>query len=186
MRKLAVCLFVSAFAASTAFGGTVAFDFVSGDADTGVYDVSIDTADYQAFDAAGLLIGAVTPGLTLGFALDPGFVAACTQPPADPAPYMVYDQVGGSDMFAGGFNGNNDWAAPLLVGTLTVSGLAAAGPGWLVQVNSGYETATWGIYPPLSSISSGGGVEGLEGSIPEPATLMLLGLGGLAMLRRRK
>ena len=179
MKRMAACLVVSGFAASSAMGGTVRFDLVVKDLNIHVYDVSIASTEFETFNSADLLIGSDKP-LGLTFVYDQAFFDSAAPPPADPMGFGVYP----ADSFQGGFNASG-WMAPLLIGQLTVD-TGGSREANVIQVSNAYENELLGTG--LSQVLSGVVPEPLEGmiKIPEPATLMLLGFGGLAVLRRRR
>ncbi|MHC5111586.1 MAG: PEP-CTERM sorting domain-containing protein [Planctomycetota bacterium] len=180
MKKCLGAMLVVAFASASTFAGTVSFSPASADALPGdqlTMDLSVSSDALGNWDAISLLMGsndleikdfAFSTEMTDNQAFDP-FVT----------PGGLYN----SDLLAGIFLLTATDNA--LVGTLTVTvpqGLAEG--SYDVVVDSAFDGD-------LSNIAAGISQEGLFGTatinvVPEPATLGLLSLGGLAMLRRRK
>ena len=195
MKKVLASLAVMGFLAANAFGGTVFFeDMVAGDGDStvhvlagtpAVFNVGVADTEASTFQAVTMIMGS-RDGLPLAFEYDPGWVATTTSVPSPPSEWFVYAIAGGSDIFGGG-NNTGGWTAPLLVGTLTVDTTGLADGEYIVQVDPAYEAQ---LMTPLSEVLTPAGSEGISGLgtivIPEPAALALLGIGGLAALRRRR
>jgi len=148
----------------------------------GKFDVTFTVQSLSAFKNADALIGsAALPGgasrftFTYSTEWNNAFVNKTT-----PAPFGMYNQ----DIFVGG---NTPTVAAgyasLLVGTLTIdtTGLPP-NTNYALEINPN-------VFP--SVLGNSPNSEPLAGStilhvIPEPASLMLVGLGAAAMLRRRR
>jgi hypothetical protein len=128
------------------------------------FDVWVTATSFATFDAVDLLMGSETD-MELSFVYAQSFLDTCTLPPPTPIEWDVYAIVGGGDVFAGGFNADGDWSAPLLVGTLTVDVSGLSGPA-IIQVDAAWERNIVGSG--LSSVWFGGVSEDLFGSVLVP------------------
>ena len=199
MRTGAVSILVIAFAATSAFGGMVTLGPGSQDVPLGndaVFEVSIASTSAAAFEAVGLLIGSLDSDVGLSFVYDGAYAASATSLPT-PAMMGVYGMFGGVDLGVGGNNAiTPGWSAPLIVGTLTVdTSSLALGDTREIQVDANWELAN-AAYAFSFALPFGGtpfvdeeplsGGSGKFTMVPEPATLALMALGGIAVLRRRR
>jgi hypothetical protein len=189
MRKVAAGLVCLAFA-SSAFAGTVTFVSTTGgqvnEGDDAVFEVFVQSSSLASFDTVFMVVGS-DEGLPLNFQFAQSFLNLTTLVPADPTSFGVYpsDSAFGGNRFA-----NPAFTAPLLVGTLTVD-TTGLGLGAVRDVFVSAERETEMIGSPLSLVASGAVQDPLSGTgqftiVPEPATMMMLGLGGLAAAYRRR
>lgn len=192
MRKVAASLVVLGFA-SSAWAGSVGFggspqNILVDSGVPAVFEVSVSATDLAEFDSISLLIGS-DDGLTISagnWTYDPAFVARLSGAPTPPGAFGVFPadlNVGGSDFSAPLF------AAPLVIGTLSIPTQGLAEGTYEVFVNSSVEEGLLGFA--LSVAAAGFTQEGLAGVgtvniVPEPATLVMLGMGGLAAAYRRR
>lgn len=197
MKKVLGILTVVTFVASSAFGATVTFtsndgvgeDYVLLD-EQAVFSVDIalepsPPGPLSSFDAANILIGS-HDGLDMDwgapldatvFVYTPEWIAANAFPPTVNHA-MMYPQ----DVFVGGYLSAPS-SDPWTVGTLTLGTTGLPIGDYGIVVDGGTDG--------LSGLYLGAAKDTLMGSAtvhvtPEPAALVLLGIGGLAALRRRR
>ncbi len=204
MRKVAASLVCLAFAVSTASAGTVSWTPGAGQeggvtpGTVATFDLRVSSSDQEQFDTISLLIATDADINSLwGFAYDPTFYDESgnvedlvTQPAPPPTRLFVF----GSDLNIGGNRfASPAFTAPLIVGQLSFDTSGRMdGDSIDFGVSSAAEIANPNLGFSLSGLAIGGGAaELIEGGgtlniVPEPATLALLGIGGIAMALRRR
>jgi len=192
MRKAVLTLAGIAMLNASAFAGTVGFSgsgasVVEGSGDVVQMDISVASTSLDPFDTVSLLLGSDS-ALNWTISYDQGFIDSATFAPAAPAAFGVFT----TDANFGGNNFGAGWSAPLLVATVAIDTTGLAVGDYDVFVSSGREANAIGSA--LSTIAAGFnsdttegvGMFSVVGVVPEPATLALLAIGGLATAMRRR
>ncbi len=183
MKKLAAVLLV-VFATSNVLAGTVTFTPLTStsvlEGETIRFEIGVEPTGFDSFNLVGITTGS-DDGLqimSLDFSQEWADAQAFPPPiPAEPAGSYA------SDLFFGGFLSTP--APSFTIGTLTVGTTGLATGDYQILVDGDADVG-------LSFIALDAAEELLFGSagvtvlVPEPATLALLGLGGIAVLRRRR
>lgn len=192
MRKLAAILAAVGLSATSALGATVTFAPNPAGSDT-VLDTALPATvnfdliigDIPAINGAngGLLsvdvvVGSEGPLTLTGFTYNPAFVAGALLPPPAAAPLGIY----GVDLYFGGAQipATRPGGPSYTLGTLAV-GVPAGTPmgDYTIKVDSLFDQ-----FSSVNGTDNLGGV-GTVHVVPEPATLGLLALGALGLIRRR-
>ena len=185
MKKLVGVAALALFIAVPAYGGIATFGDVQNDVLAGtdaILNVTIAVETLAAFDGVDCIVGWHEAG-DLTFEYHPDFIAATMiqLPPAydEHAYYMNDAKLGGTQ-----FGAPISDTTPILMGTVTLETDGLAVGNYIVEINYAED----GNY---SKLGLAGVTEELNGSgyvrvVPEPASLMLLGLGAAVGLRRRR
>jgi hypothetical protein len=191
MKNLMAMATAVLLTASTVFGGSATFVATSPGSDTvllnsgtpATLDVTVATASLPNIDSVDLVIGwNRTQDLT--FAYSAAFVAAMTtylqNPPYDES---LYPAGYTNSMYMSGAKNGGIGATSILVGTLTLQTTGLALGDYPVTVSYATDTTSQLAYQGTNDSLNGTGTIHV---VPEPASLMLLGLSAAAGLRRRR
>jgi len=185
MKRFAAMLAIVGFVTSASFAGTVQFDPASIEVPFDNIPASIPiqvtlVSSEASFDNTNVVIGSNDGLILLGFDYTQEFIdgASFVGTPTATGIYV-------SDLFVGGFNPDL-FNTPFVLGTLnvalptTVAAAPSVGDEFSLLVDSS-----------IDGFSNIGADSTLLGAatitiVPEPATLCLLGLGAVGLIRRRR
>ena len=188
MKRVLGILTVVTFVSSSAFGAMVNFTPAYQEVAPGVpaaLEVGIALEQIAEFDSANIIIGS-NDGLDFDwgapldetvFVYTPEWIDANAFPPS-----VNHAGTYPQDVFVGGFLSAAS-SDPWTVGTLTVGTAGLPEGDYRVMVNGDTDGIS-GLYMGAAKDTLMG--EAIVHVTPEPAALVLLGIGGLAALRRRR
>ncbi len=188
MRKAGMSLACLLMAGSVALGGTVSFDPATQEVLPGEaarFDISVTSTTLEVMDTINLLVGSHTAFAGFAFDFDQAYIDSATFDP-DATPFGVY----ASDLNLAANNLSGGWTAPILIGTLTFDTTGLAEGKYDVMVSTSTEFDLVGTT--LTILQDGfAGDANIEAAgsftvVPEPATLAMLGIGGIATVLRRR